>query len=190
CRSGAPTMSDSPSQQGVGDDARPVELDNDRAVPEPGEPRRPHQTSAVTSVYCPCPSVASQRRISRCTSPAPTIGSDGTSQPRGASTNARDCVPPRPPCEPTSSSNAATSPVSGQYAELTMRSAQWSNPSVRRTWSAAFGPNGASGSSPSTRRSSRKFVPCGPRATAPWASERTKTKPMPGCEQSVGTTAG
>jgi hypothetical protein len=25
-----------------------------------------------------------------------------------------DCVPPRPPCEPTSSSKAATSPVSGQ----------------------------------------------------------------------------
>src|SRR5439155_544202 len=47
CRSGSPKMSDSPSQQGIGDDARPVELENDRAVPEPGEPRRPHQTSAV-----------------------------------------------------------------------------------------------------------------------------------------------
>ena len=72
-------------------------------------------------------------------------------------------VPPSPPWEPTSSSNAATSlEVLGQKVLLTTRSGQCGNPSVRRTWSAAFGPNGASGSSPSTVPSSRKLTP--PRA--------------------------
>ena len=103
--------------------------------------------------------------------PVDPLGADdvvlGQASSAGCSTKGSAWVPPMPPCEPTSSSKAATSPNSGQKVLLTIRSAQWGKPSVRRRWSAAFGPNGASGSSPSTRSRSRKCVPPAPIAIAP-----------------------
>ena len=45
---------------------------------------------------------------------APTTSSAGHSSSAGWRTNGKHCVPPRPPCEPTSSSKAATSPNCGQ----------------------------------------------------------------------------
>ena len=57
----------------------------------------------------------------------------GHSRSAGCRTKGNDWVPPSPPCEPTSSSKAETSPVAGSKALLIIRSAQWGKPSVRRT---------------------------------------------------------
>ena len=89
----------------------------------------------------------------RWTASAPTTGSSGHSRSGGCSTNGCAWPPPMPPCEPTSSSNAATSsrsvPVGAVDHDVrAVREAR----RCGATCAAAFGPNGASGSSPSTCR--------------------------------------
>ena len=109
----------------------------------------------------------SQPRKIRWTRSAPTTSSSGQSRSAGCRTKGNDWVPPSPPWEPTSSSKAATSPACGSKALLIIRSAQCGKASVRRTWSAALGPNGASGSSPSTRSLVEMVRPRAARARRP-----------------------
>ena len=94
--------------------------------------------------------------------------------------NGSVCGPPRPPCEPISSSNAATSPSSGSYWLSSSRSGAWTIASSRLRLMIVCGPNSVVGSSPSTRSSSRKRVPFGPKTTAPNSFERTISIPTPG----------
>ncbi len=116
------------------------ELKQAQEVWRPPGPVAPTAISTVPTLSCrPGPRLLrrgrdrqSQRRISWCISSAPTIGSDGIAHPAGASANGKDCSPPMPPWEPTSSSKAATSSVSLQYVLLTTMSGQCSKPSVRR----------------------------------------------------------
>ena len=69
-------------------------------------------------------------------------------------------------------------------------SGQCAKASVRRTWSAANGPKGASGSSPSTLSSRSSRFPAGPSTTGPSCSERTSRNAIPGCERSASSSPG
>ena len=77
-----------------------------RAPPRRGRWRVPTRTRSDGA--------ASQPRRTRWTASAPTTSSAGHSRSAGWRTKGKDWEPPRPPCEPTNSSKAATSANRGQ----------------------------------------------------------------------------
>ena len=77
------------------------------------------------------------------------------------------------------------------YGPMTMRSPVFENPSSRRRPSAARGPNGATGSSPTTRPGRQVVLARrAPSATGPCRSEWTMTSPTPGCARRPGIRSG
>src|SRR5262249_12115121 len=96
----AAEVHDAVAEERVGKERDAGGLDQDGGVPEPGAAGGLRQTTASVSAYASWPPAANQRRSHTCSSPAPTTGSSGSSQSLGTSANAKDCVPPRPPCEP------------------------------------------------------------------------------------------
>ena len=86
---------------------------------------------------------------------APSGTSSSSCHSTGWRMNGSVCGPPSPPCEPISSSNAATSPSSGLYWLSSSRSGAWAIASSRLRLMIVCGPNRVVGSSPSTRSWSR-----------------------------------
>ena len=114
----------------------------------------------------------------------------GSLQAVGTSANGWVCQPPSPPCEPMNSSNGATSLASGSNMQLTRMSGQCGNPSVRRRWSAAFGPKSASGSSPRDHVVAEAPRPAAAEHDRAVARCRTITKPIPGWPVSALSSSG
>ena len=108
---------------------------------------------------------------------APSGTSSSSVHSTGWRMNGSVCGPPRPPCEPISSSNAATSPSSGSYWLSSSRSGAWTIASSRLRLMIVCGPNRVVGSSPSTRSWSRKRVPFGPKTTAPYVLRADQQHP-------------
>ena len=122
---------------------------------------------------------------------APSGTSSSSSHSTGWRMNGSVCGPPSPPCEPISSSNAATSPSSGSYWLSSSRSGAWTIASSRLRLMIVCGPNSVVGSSPSTRSSSR--IARAVRAEhdrAESAFERTSSSPTPGCAATAATRPG
>ena len=82
------------------------------------------------------------------------------------------------------------SPESASNMLTMTRSPHSAIASTRRRPSAAFVPNRASGSIPSTCRTARSFVPPAPRTTDPRPLARTMTSPIPGCRTRPSTRPG
>ena len=122
---------------------------------------------------------------------APSGTGSSSSHSTGWRMNGSVCGPPRPPCEPISSSNAATSPSSGSYWLSSSRSGAWTIASSRlrlmivcgaeqRRRVLALDPVLVEDSGrPSARRRPRRAPSSGPSAAR-----------RPGCAASVATSSG
>ena len=121
---------------------------------------------------------------------APSGTSSSSVHSTGWRMNGSVCGPPSPPCEPISSSNAATSPRFGSYWLSRSRSGAWTISSSRLRLMIVCGPNSVVGSSPSTLSWSRNRVPFGPKTTAPNSFDRTSISPTPGCAATAATRPG